>query len=446
MDLKRSSFSPPLAKEILLLAWPTLLQIMMNTAVQYVDTAMVGRLGTNAMAAIGSTAAVGGLINCPLFSLAISFLIHVSKAYGSGDLQKARAITDQAMLTVLVYGSILTAVNLTLSPFLPGWVQAAPEIRQMASQYFFLCSLPMVLRSATVICGNILWAVGDTKTPMLTAILVNAVNLTCDFFLIFPTRYFRGIRIPGAGLGVMGAGIGSLISYCAEGLCLITVLWRNPEISPRGRRLRPDKTLLLSCVRTALPNMLQSIGTSLAGSVFSTLVNGLGAVATATHSITGTVQSACACDFRNVVTPITSRINGSGNQKKQRQLLPTLLSMELILVLPICLVVFLFAPQLMRLFSSDPEVLTLGTTILRIMAGSEPIYRVVCILEKTIHGKGDTATPFLYNILTVWIIRIGGTFLCVKHFSFGLPAVWICVSIQYAALFLLFFRHIRRTK
>ena len=71
------------------LAWPTMLEQLMQTAVQYVDTAMVGRLGTQATAAVGSTTTVNWLVNSTISAVSIAFLANISQAVGAGEVDKA---------------------------------------------------------------------------------------------------------------------------------------------------------------------------------------------------------------------------------------------------------------------------------------------------------------------------------------------------------------------
>lgn len=74
---------------IMSLAWPTMLEQFMQTLVQYIDTAMVGSLGTMATAAVGATSTVGWLVGSPISALSIGFLAFISQAYGAGDRKKA---------------------------------------------------------------------------------------------------------------------------------------------------------------------------------------------------------------------------------------------------------------------------------------------------------------------------------------------------------------------
>ena len=123
---------------VLALAGPTMFEQLMQTAVQYIDTAMVGSLGTAATAAVGSTTTVNWLINGTVAALSIGFLSLIAKAFGRGDKKRARGVAAQSVFATLVAGIFFTLLTLSLSRFVPVWMQVDGHICDMASLYFFM--------------------------------------------------------------------------------------------------------------------------------------------------------------------------------------------------------------------------------------------------------------------------------------------------------------------
>ena len=99
---------------------------------------------------------------------------------------------------------------------------------------------------------------------------------------------------------------------------------------------------------------------------------------------------------------------------------------------------FAFAPALMGIFSDSPEVISLGSTVLRMVALSEPFYGVSIIVEGMMQGVGKTKAPFVYNIIGMWGVRIVGTYACTQMMGFGLVAAWGCMIGHNLLLFALF--------
>ena len=99
---------------------------------------------------------------------------------------------------------------------------------------------------------------------------------------------------------------------------------------------------------------------------------------------------------------------------------------------------FLFAPDMMGLFSADPQVISLGTTVLRMVAVSEPFYGVSIIIEGMMQGMGNTLLPFVFSVSGMWGIRIIGTFVCTQLLGMGLISAWACMIAHNLLLFVMF--------
>lgn len=442
MNLKLNNRLPwHMMPVILSLAWPTMLEQLMQTAVQYIDTAMVGSLGTQATAAVGATSTVNWLISSSISALSVGFLAYVSQACGSGDKEKATKASSQAALVTLLVGTFFTALTLSLSGMVPVWMQVEPEIQSMAGTYFFILYMPMLFRTASIIFGTLLRAVGDTKTPMRVGVWMNVINVVLNFLLIYPTGTYFGITIPGAGLGVTGAAFASAVAFAFGGIAITVTLWRHPVISPRGHSLRPDWLILKPCLRVALPNAMQRFGTSLGYVAFAAMINSLGDVATAAHTIANTVESAFyipGYGMQTAAATLAGNALGAKDEKRIRDLGKMILMIEVCLMILSGGALFLFAPNMMGLFSKDSQVILLGSIVLRMVAVSEPFYGVSIIIEGMLQGMGKTMMPFLSNIFGMWCVRIIGTFLCTQLLGMGLVSAWACMIAHNLLLFCLF--------
>ena len=426
---------------ILALAWPTMLEQLMQTAVQYIDTAMVGSLGTQATAAVGATSTVNWLIGSSVSALGVGFLSFIAQAYGARDREAAAKAVMQAVLVTVVCGTFFTALTLGLSARVPVWMRVDESIRELAGQYFFILYLPMLPRTASIIFGTVLRAAGDTKTPMKIGVWVNLINVCLNFLLIYPTRELRGFIVPGAGLGVIGAAIASAIAFTFGGVAITVVLWRHPLVSPRGQRFRPDFTILRPCLKVAMPNMLQRFGTSLGYVAFASMINALGDVATAAHTIANTVESAFyipGYGMQTAAATLAGNAYGARDRQRLRDLSAMFIPIEVGLMILSGGALFFSAPALMDIFSDSPEVIGLGTTVLRMVALSEPCYGFSIIIEGMMLGVGNTKEPFVYNILGMWGVRIVGAFLCTTFWGGGLVAAWGCMIAHNLLLFALF--------
>ena len=400
------------------LAWPTMLEQLMQTAVQYMDTGMVGVLGTSATAAVGATSTVNWLIGSTISAISIGFLAYISQSIGAGKKEQAKKASGQAVLTVVIVGIFFTILTMGLSSKVPVWMQVDPSIQKLASSYFLILYAPMLFRTANIIFGTVLRAVGDTKTPMQVGVAFNVINIVLNFFLIYSTRTVliggKELVIPGAGWGVQGAAAASAIAYTIGGIAITVKLWKHTDISPKGQSFLPDSAVLRPCLKVAVPNMFQRFATSLGYVAFASMINSLGETATAAHTI---------------------------DNKKLNSLAKAIVPLEVGLMVISGSLLFIFAPILIRLFSSDAQVIRLGSTVLRMVAVSEPFYGVPIVIEGMMQGVGKTVTPFIFNVAGMWGVRILGTFICIHLLGLGLVSAWGCMIGHNMLLFVLFTLH-----
>ena len=430
---------------IMALAWPTIVEQVMQTAVQYIDTAMVGSLGTQATAAVGATSTFGWMVFSTISALSVGFLSFIAQACGANDREAAKKAVSQAVLITLVGGILVTFVTTSLSGIVPKLMQVDPDIQELASTYFFILYLPMLPRTASTIFGTLLRAAGDTKTPMKVGILVNIINIVGNLLLIYPTREITfgsfAFTMPGAGLGVVGAAVASALAFTWGGIHITYALWKHPMVSPRGCNLRPDMTILKPCIKIAIPNMFQRFGTSLGFVAFASMINSIGEVATAAHTIANTVESAFyipGYGMQTAASTLAGNAYGARDNERLKKLAAMFIPVEIILMIVSGGALFIAAPSLMKIFSSNPEVIELGATVLRMVAVSEPFYGFSIIIEGMMLGLGKTKEPFVYNVLGMWCVRIIGTFICTQLLGMGLVSAWACMIGHNLLIFALY--------
>ena len=177
---------------------------------------------------------------------------------------------------------------------------------------------------------------------------------------------------------------------------------------------------------------------------FASMINSLGEVATAAHTIANTVESAFyipGYGMQTAAATLAGNALGARDNKKMKEFARMNVLVEVILMIVSGSLLFIFAPFMMDIFSDSTEVINLGTTVLRMVAVSEPFYGVSIIIEGMMQGVGKTVKPFVYNCIGMWGIRIVGTFIFISFFSGGLISAWGCMIAHNMFLFVLYFIH-----
>ena len=315
----------------------------------------------------------------------------------------------------------------------------------MAGKYFLILYAPMLFRTATIIFGNVLRSVGDTKTPMKIGVIVNLLNIVLNFLFIYPVREVeilgKNVALYGAGWGVLGAALASAVAFVVGGILITIVLFRHPVISPKGQSFRPQWDILHPCLRVAIPNMLQRFGTSLGYVFFAAMINSVGEVATAAHTIANTVESLFyipAYGMQTAAATLAGNAYGAKDNRKMQETSRMFIPIEVGLMFLTGSALFAVAPILMGVFSTNHDVIDLGATVLRMVAVTEPFYGFSIIVEGFMQGVGKTKAPFVYNIIGMWGVRIVGTFICTQWLGMVLVSAWTCMILHNLLLFTLF--------
>ena len=406
-------------RTLIALSIPTLLEEVLRTLLQYVDTAMVGRLGEQATAAVSVTTTITWLVNSISFAASVAVLALISRAVGSGNEKLVQKIAQQALLLTVVFGIVTGGISIILSPYIPVWMGAEEAVRKPASVYFTIVSIPMLFRSATIILGASIRGTKDTKTPMLINAGSNLLNAVLNYFLIYT-----------AGLGVAGAAIASAISYTLAGALMFAAYRRNRQLRWEWNSFRAEKNLLKGCAGIGVPVLGTNMASCLGYVVFAGLVSGMGTTVFAAHSIAVTAETLFyipGYGLRTATSTLVGISLGENNKRKLRTVskLSILLTVGMMCISGVIL--YLVSYPLMRLFTPVPVVAELGAGMLKLVAFSEPFFGLMVVLEGIYYGMGRTRYAFLVETGSMWGIRILFTFFCVTVWKLDLRAVWYCM-------------------
>jgi putative MATE family efflux protein len=400
------SFNKEMLLIVFALAWPSIIEQGLQAIVQYADYSIVGSLGAQASAAVGLTTTVTWLINGPLFAMGIGVLAYIAASIGAKKYDKAKLAAVQAIIITFILGVILTVITLAVSPFLPKWLGAEPEIQREASLFFGIICIPMIFRASTIIFGAVLRATGDMKTPMKVNLVMNVVNVALNFLLVFDSRSISlgslSLPIYGAGWGVVGSAIATAVSYCVSGTLMFIALYRNEMVSPKGERIKLNKPIMQRCIEVGFPVTLERLTTSFGQVVFTTLVTKLGTLALAAHSIAITAEQAFyipGFGMQSSASTLAGHALGEKDEKKLHNVAVTIMQMTVAVMTLTGAVLFIFPDFMMSIFTKDPTVIKSGASALRIVAVSEPMYGALIILAGIFNGVGDTKAPFLFPCL-----------------------------------------------
>lgn len=406
-------------RALITLSIPTILEEILATLLQYVDTAMVGRLGETATASVSVTTTVSWLINSVSSALAVAALSLIAKAVGSGDEKRIRRLSSQVLVLAAGCGLTMGCISMALSPYIPVWMGAEESIQGQASLYFFIISIPMVFRSCNSILGASIRATKDTRTPMLINLGANVLNVVLNYLMIYTL-----------GLGVTGAAIASAVSYAMSGSCMFFAYRKNRLLHWEFRKFSLDGPILRDCARLSIPVLGTNIASCLGYVVFASLVTGMGNTVFAAHSIAVTAETIFyipGYGLRTATSALVGISLGEGNRKKFELVGGLSVMMTMGMMVLSGLILYFAAYPLMSLFTNSVQVAEIGSQMLKLVAFSEPFFGLMVVMEGIFYGLGRTRYTFFVETFSMWGVRILMTYVCVRIWGLGLQEVWYCM-------------------
>lgn len=209
--------------------------------------------------------------------------------------------------------------------------------------------------------------------------------------------------------------------------------YRNPSFEFYRTGFHLDRDIMGECLKIGVPVVAGRGVVCLAHVTFASLVAKLGVIPFAAHSIALQAEEAFyipGYGFQSAASTLVGNAIGEKNESKVKQTAYLISGITFGLMLIAGVILFINAERLVGFFTPDDAVIELGARVLRIVSVSEPIYGVLVIMEGTFNGMGDTKAPFIYSLITMWGIRIGGSWLMIHVLHLGLEAVWVMMVID----------------
>ena len=419
---------------ILRLSIPAILAQISTIVMQYIDASMVGSLGAGGSAAIGLVSSSTWLFGGIAMAVGMGFTVQCAQRIGAGDMNSARNLVQTGMFFTLVFSLAVGAVGMAGSRMLPVWLGGSEAIRKDASAYFFIFALFFPVDRINYLGGSFLQASGNMKTPGILHVLMCVLDVIFNAVLIFPgMTLFGRLPLPGLGLGVVGAALGTgLAKLCSMVIMLYWLYHRSDvlQMEKRGKmELRPDQ--IRRSIQIALPVAVENVIMNSAQIASTKIVAPLGTVAVAANSLSVTAESLCYMPGYGIASAATAVIGqsiGAGRKDLTKRI--GWLSTGLGVLVMTCSGILLYAgaPYMISFLSPDPEVIALGTRVLRIEAFAEPMFAASIVATGVMRGGGDTLVPAILGLFSMWAVRIPlALFLSPRM---GLAGVWLAMCIE----------------
>ncbi len=405
---------------------------------QYIDAAMVGRLGADDSAAVGLVSTSLWLFWGICSAVTVGFSVQVAHRIGASDNEGARRILRQSIVACLLFSLAVVAIGAAIALPLPRWLGGTEAVCNKASIYFLVFVLALPLLTMNYLGGGMLRCVGNMKVPGGLNVMMCVLDVIFNFFLIFPTREITvgglEVTVPGAGLGVLGAALGTV---SAEIVTAASMMWflctREKSIRLKGNpgSFRLTRQVLGKAMRISAPMTLEHAVICGAQIAVTVIVAPLGVMAIAANAFAVTAESICympGYGIGDAATTLVGQSYGARRMDLARRFGYITVGLGMVMMTVMGVVMYICAPWVMELMTPVEAIQALGVESLRIEAFAEPMFAAAIVSYGVMVGVGDTIIPASMNFGSIWLVRLPIAALLAP--TMGLAGVWLAMCVE----------------
>lgn len=424
----------PVGRALGLLAIPMMLEMSMEAVFAVVDIAFVARLGTDAIAAVGITEALVTVLYAVAVGLGMGITAMVSRRIGAKQVDEAASVTGQAIWLGAVLSVAIGVAGVIFAADMLRLVGAAESVVQTGAGYtavllggafsiLYLFLLNAAFRGA-----------GDAGIALRSLWVANGLNIILDPCFIFGLGPFPEMGVTGAAVATTigrGAGVLYQLWYLFDG---------RGRLKFHLRHMRPVPRLLKRMILISIGGVGQFLIATSSWIIVMGIIAIYGSNAVAAYTIALRMLEFVwlpAWGLGNAAATLVGQNLGAGQPERAEDSAWRAVKYNFVFMTVIGFSLLAAAPVITGWFSSDPEVLDIGTTCLRILGIGFPLYAIGLILTQSLNGAGDTFTPTIINFICFWIIQIPLAYWLATQLAAGPNGVFIAIVVSESLITLL---------
>ena len=421
-----SATGSALRLEVIRLAWPVVVEQLLQTTVAIADVAITGRLGTTALAGSGVALQVFFVVLSGLMSVGIGTTVLVAQATGAKSPERAASAVRQGVSIGAILSVLLTVVGIALAGPAVALGGATGDVADTAMTFLVVSMFGLVPLTIQIAISGAMRGAGDSRTPMVAGAITNAINIGAAWGLAFGT-----LGLP--EMGIVGAAWGGNIARIVGAVFLVVMLFRSS--TPVGIRLGkgspsghagwvPNLQVGRQFLTLSLPAVIEQLSFSLMFLVFGRILLSLGTTVLGAQRIAFSAGSLAWLPSIGVMIATTSLVGQAiGARDHDRAAAVTRFGQQLAAgwMVVMAFVFAVFGSALAGAFTTDEATVLEASRGLLAFAPGMPIIGMGFVLGGALRGVGDTRFPMVASIATGWLIILPVAWVCASILGWGLP-------------------------
>lgn len=416
-------------KSLLTFTLPLLLSALLQQLYNTVDLLIVGRFaGKIDMAAIGASGAITVLVVALFMGLSTGASVLVAQHYGAKDRAALSKVVHTNFAIALYGGLVLTIFTVIFTPQFLAWIDTPPEVMGPAVRYMRILFVGLIPVMVYNMGSAVLRSVGDSVRPFNFLAIAAGLNIVLDLIFVGAFK-----------MGAVGAGIATVLAQSVSGILVLLSLLKTTDIYRlRMKRIRFHKETLNHIVAIGLPAAVSGGLISLSNVIIQAQINVFGAQAIAGVAAASRVDGFVFTSLEAFALAITTFVGQNIGAKKPKRLksgIITALVMTLLFVASVSSILVIFRTPLMKIFTSEKDVIFYGTKMIVILAPFYVIFSVTEVLSGAIRGSGTAVPIMIITLIGMFIIRLGWIFTAMPMYKtidiicWSYPISWVFTCI-----------------
>jgi putative MATE family efflux protein len=415
-----------LGRAVLLLSVPMILEMLMESVFGILDVFFVGRLGPEAVAAVGLTESLLTVVFALALGLSMSTTALVARRIGEKRPEEAAKTAVQAIAVGLLVSVPSTVVGLVWPRELLALMGAPPSVVETGWTYtaWILAGNASIL--LLFLINAVFRGAGDATVAMRSLWVANGVNLVLDPCLIFGLGPFPELGVTGAAIGTT---VGRTVGVVYQ---LATLAARGRRVHVEGRHLRLEPAVAWNLVRVSVGGTVQFLIATASWLGLVRILTPFGADALAGYTIALRIIVVAilpSWGMTNAVATLVGQNLGAGKPERAERAVWITGFYNMAFLLVVAAVFILWPEPLVGVFTSDPDVKALGATCLRVVSYGYGFYAWGMVMVQAFNGAGDTTTPTWINLFCYWLFQVPLALVLAHGASLGPLGVFLAITI-----------------
>ena len=398
-------------KTIVLFAIPLIFGNLLQQTYNTIDSMIVGNyVGSNALAAVGSSTALINLFISFAQGISVGSGIIVAQSLGSNKLKDVKLTVHTSLAIALVLGAIISILGYIFAPWLLMKMETPKEVVAESIDYLRVFSMGLIFNVLYNMEAGILNAVGNSKRSLLYLAIASMINVILDILFI---EFFA--------MGVSGAAIATNISQGLSALLALLFLMRVPEIyKVRLKKIKLHGDMALRIIKVGIPTAVQGTVISFSNVIMQSSVNVFGSMTMAGFGAFIKIDGFNILPVLSLslaITTFAGQNYGGGKIDRVKKGMWMTLSMSIIYTIISGTMLYTFAPKVIALFTKDQAVIEAGVLATKFFC---PFYFLLAIMHSlagTVRGTGKTVPPMIIMLLSLCLFRILAAKFVIPHYN-----------------------------